>query len=405
MALTDSFVRQAKPSKASGDKHADGDGMYLLVTPAGKYWRMDYRYLGKRKTLALGVYPAISLASARKRRDEARILLAEGIDPSLAKQEARLAKSAAALQTFEVVARQWMEKIAPTRTASTQGKVQRWLDQNLIPVIGKKPIAEIKPRDVLAAMQKMEARGAVESAHRVKQLCGQIFRFAVALDLVERDVTVDLRGALAPTVRRNFSAITEPKQVGALMRAIYDYHGFPAAVAALKLAPLVFVRPGELRAAEWAEFDLDAAEWRIPAAKMKMKIEHLVPLSTQAVEILRDLYPITGDGRYVFPSLRSKACMSENTINAALRYMGYSKEVMTGHGFRAMARTILDEVLGERPDLIEHQLAHTVRDPLGRAYNRTSHLPARREMMQRWADYLDKLRVGAEVIPLHGGKG
>jgi len=405
MALTDSFIRLVKPNKPTGDKYADGGGMYLLVTQAGKYWRLDYRYLGKRKTLALGVYPAVSLASARKRRDEARTLLAEGIDPSLAKQDERLARSAAAQQTFEVVAKQWMEKIAPTRTASTQEKVQRWLDQNLIPVIGKKPIAEIKPRDVLAAMQKMEARGAVESAHRVKQLCGQIFRFAVALDLVERDITVDLRGALAPTVRRNFSAITEPKQVGALMRAIYDYHGFPAAVAALKLAPLVFVRPGELRAAEWTEFDLDAAEWRIPAAKMKMKIEHLVPLSRQAVDILRDLHPITGDGRYVFPSLRSKACMSENTINAALRYMGYSKEVMTGHGFRAMARTILDEVLGERPDLIEHQLAHTVRDPLGRAYNRTSHLPARREMMQRWADYLDKLRVGAEVIPFHGSKG
>eukprot|EP01034_Spumella_vulgaris_P039991 gene39991-49439_t len=402
MALTDSFIRLAKPSKPTGDKHSDGGGLYLLVKQVGKYWRMDYRFLGKRKTLSLGVYPAVSLASARKRREVARTLLAEGIDPSLAKQEARYARSAAAMQTFEAVAVQWMVKIAPTRTASTQKKVQRWLDQNLLPVIGKKPIAEIKPRDVLAAMQKMEARGAVESAHRVKQLCGQIFRFAVALDLVERDITADLRGALAPTVRRNFSAITEPKQVGALMRAIYDYHGFPAAVAALKLAPLVFVRPGELRAAEWSEFDLDSAEWRIPAAKMKMKVEHLVPLSTQAVDILRELQPITGDGQYVFPSLRSKACMSENTINAALRYMGYSKEVMTGHGFRAMARTILDEVLGERPDLIEHQLAHTVRDPLGRAYNRTSHLPARREMMQRWADYLDKLRAGAEVVPLHG---
>lgn len=401
MALTDTFVRLVKPGKSGGEKYTDGAGMYLLVKEAGKYWRMNYRFLGKRRTLALGVYPEVSLATARKRRDDARKLLAEGIDPSLAKKEERLARGAAALQTFEAVATQWMEKIAPTRTASTQEKVQRWLDQNLIPVIGKKPIADIKPRDVLAAMQKMEARGAVESAHRVKQLCGQIFRFAVALDLVERDVTVDLRGALAPTMRRNFSAITEPKQVGALMRAIYDYHGYPAAVAALKLAPLVFVRPGELRAAEWAEFDLDAAEWRIPAAKMKMKIEHLVPLSRQAVDILRNLYPITGDGRYVFPSLRSKACMSENTINAALRYMGYGKEVMTGHGFRAMARTILDEVLGERPDLIEHQLAHTVRDPLGRAYNRTSHLPARREMMQRWADYLDKLRVGADIIPLH----
>jgi integrase len=404
MALTDTFIRKAKPSSAAGDKLADGGGMYLLVKDGGKYWRMDYRFLGKRKTLALGVYPAVSLASARKRRDEARTLLAEGIDPSQAKQEGKYARTAAAAQTFEVVANQWLLKIAPSRSASTQDKVKGWLEKNVFPVIGKKPIADIKPRDVLAAVQKMEARGAVESAHRVKQVCGQIFRFAVALDLVERDITADLRGALAPTVKGNFAAITEPKQVGALMRAIYDYQGFPAAVAALKLAPLLFVRPGELRAAEWPEIDLDAAEWRIPAAKMKMKVEHLVPLSTQAVDILRALQPITGDGQYVFPSLRSKACMSENTINAALRYMGYGKEVMTGHGFRAMARTILDEVLGERPDLIEHQLAHTVRDPLGRAYNRTSHLPARREMMQRWADYLDKLRVGAEVAPLHGTK-
>lgn len=404
MALTDTFVRTVKPGRLVGEKHTDGAGMYLLVKETGKYWRMNYRFLGKRKTLALGVYPDVSLATARKRRDEARKLLAEGIDPSQAKRDDRNAKTAAAEQTFEAVANQWLLKIAPTRSTSTQEKVKGWLDKNVFPVIGKKPIANIKPRDVLAAVQKMEARGAVESAHRVKQVCGQIFRFAVALDLVERDITADLRGALAPTVKGNFAAITEPKQVGALMRAIYDYQGFPAAVAALKLAPLLFVRPGELRAAEWAEIDLDAAEWRIPAAKMKMKVDHLVPLSTQAVGILRALHPITGDGQYVFPSLRSKACMSENTINAALRYMGYGKEVMTGHGFRAMARTILDEVLGERPDLIEHQLAHTVRDPLGRAYNRTSHLPARREMMQRWADYLDKLRVGAEVVPLHGTK-
>lgn len=405
MALTDTFVRLAKPGRPAGEKHADGGGMYLLVKEAGKYWRMDYRFLGKRKTLALGVYPAVSLAGARKRRDEARKLLAEGVDPNQAKREDRHARAAAADQTFEAVANRWLVKIGPSRSASTQDKVKKWLDNNVFPMIGTMPIADIKPRDVLAAVQKMEARGAVESAHRVKQVCGQIFRFAVAHDLVERDVTADLRGALAPPVKGNFAAITEPKQVGALMRAIYGYHGHPAAVAALKLAPMLFVRPGELRAAEWAEIDLDAAEWRIPAAKMKMKVEHLVPLATQAVEILRALHPITGDGTYVFPSLRSKACMSENTINAALRYMGYGKEVMTGHGFRAMARTILDEVLGERPDLIEHQLAHTVRDPLGRAYNRTSHLPARRGMMQRWADYLDKLRVGAEVIPLHGSGG
>lgn len=402
MALTDTFIKQVKPNKPTGDKHTDGGGLYLLVKPAGKYWRMDYRYLDKRKTLALGVYPAVSLASARRRRDEARELLAEGIDPSQAKREDRHTKATAAGQTFEAIANQWLLKIGPSRTASTQDKVKAWLDHNVFPAIGKMPIADIKPRDVLAAVQKMETRGAVESAHRVKQVCGQIFRFAVALDLVERDVTADLRGVLTSPVRGNFAAITEPKEAGALLRAIYGYHGHPAAVAALKLAPMLFVRPGELRAAEWAEIDLDAAEWRIPGAKMKMKVDHLVPLSTQAVAILRDLQQITGHGHYVFPSLRSKACMSENTINAALRYMGYSKEVMTGHGFRAMARTILDEVLGERVDLIEHQLAHTVRDPLGRAYNRTSHLPARREMMQRWADYLDKLRIGAEIVQLRG---
>lgn len=241
----------------------------------------------------------------------------------------------------------------------------------------------------------MEAREAFDSAHRIKQMCGQIFRYAVALDLVQRDVTADLRGALAVIPRSHHAALTEPKDVSLLMRAIHGYDGYPVAKAALKLAPLLFVRPGELRAAEWAEIDLDGAEWRIPAERMKMHIEHIVPLSRQAVAILRKLYPATGDGRYVFPSLRTaNACMSENTVNAALRGLGYSKEQMTGHGFRAMARTMLDEVLGERVDLIEHQLAHAVKDPNGRAYNRTKHLPARREMMQRWADYLDRLREG-----------
>ncbi|TWC67530.1 phage integrase family protein [Herbaspirillum sp. SJZ099] len=247
----------------------------------------------------------------------------------------------------------------------------------------------------------MEARGAIDSAHRVKQICGQVFRFAVAEGAAERDVTTDLRGALAAVPKGHFAAITEPKQVAELLRAIYGYTGHPYTVGALKLSPMVFVRPGELRAAEWVEFDLDAAEWRIPASKMKMGTEHLVPLSTQAVEVLRALHVISGHGHYVFPSIRTgERCMSENTVNAALRSMGYSKEVMTAHGFRAMARTILDEVLGERPDLIEHQLAHAVRDPNGRAYNRTSHLPERKRMMQAWADYLDRLREGADVIQL-----
>lgn len=403
MALTDTGIRLVKHTGApAGDKLSDGGGMYLLVTATAKCWRMNYRFNGKQKTLALGIYPAVSLAQARTRRDEARKLLAliPPIDPSQAKREEKLARITAAEKTFEVVARQWLDKTAADRGANTQEKVTSALENNVFPFLGKTPISTIKPLDVLATVQKMEARGAIDTAHRVKQICGQVFRYAVAAGLAERDVTADLKGALAAVPRSHFSAITEPKQVGALMRAIFDYHGFPAAVAALKLAPLVFVRPGELRTAEWVEIDLDAAEWRIPASKMKMKVEHMVPLSVQAVEILRSLHPVTGHGKYVFPSLRSKTCMSENTINAALRGMGYTKEVMTGHGFRAMARTIMDEVLGERVDLIEHQLAHAVKDANGRAYNRTAHLPARRKMMQRWADYLDKLRVGAEVLPL-----
>lgn len=403
MALTDTFIRQVKHTgAAAGDKHTDAHGMFLLVKAAGKYWRMSYRFDGKQKTLALGVYPVVSLAQARERREDARRLLAAipPIDPGRAKRDEKLTRATAAAQTFEVVARQWLTKTAADRAANTQKKVTVALENNIFPFLGKDPIASITPLAILATIQKMEARGAIDTAHRVKQICGQVFRYAVATGLVDRDVTADLKGALAAVPRTHFSAITEPKQAGALMRAIHDYNGFPAAVAALKLAPLVFVRPGELRTAEWPEIDLDAAEWRLPASKMKMRVEHLVPLSTQAVTILRDLQQITGDGQYVFPSLRSKACMSENTINAALRGMGYSKEVMTGHGFRAMARTIMDEVLGERVDLIEHQLAHTVRDALGRAYNRTSHLPARREMMQRWADYLDRLRAGADIIQL-----
>ncbi|MDN2695962.1 integrase arm-type DNA-binding domain-containing protein [Janthinobacterium sp. SUN073] len=403
MALTDTFVRQVKPTRPTGDKHTDGGGMYLLVKEAGKYWRLDYRYLDKRKTLALGVYPAVSLATARKRRDEARELLAGGIDPGQAKRDDQHAKTAAASHTFEAIARQWLRKTKAERAESTQQKNTSWLEKNIFPEIGAMPIASIKPRDVLAALRKIEARGAIESAHKIKQLCGQVFRFAVASDLAERDVTADLRDALAAVPGTHYAAITEPKQAGGLLRAIFDYNGHPYAVAALKLAPLLFVRPGELRAAEWAEIDLDDALWRIPAIKMKMNLDHLVPLSSQAVALLRGVHAMSGTGRYVFPSIRTQErCMSDNTVNAALRGMGYPKEAMTGHGFRAMARTIMDEVLGERVDLIEHQLAHAVKDVNGRAYNRTSHLPARREMMQRWADYLDKLRVGADVVTLHG---
>ena len=400
MALTDTFIKQVKHTgKATGDKHADSGGMYLLVKSAGKYWRWDYAHAGKRKTMAFGVYPDVGLADAREARGKARKLLAQGTDPSTAKREEKHATAAASANTFEIVARAWLDKTTPERMASTQDKISTWLEKDVIPFIGNLPISTIGPRDVLAVVRKMEVRGAIDSAHRLVQICGQIFRYAVATGSAERDVTTDLKGSLAKVIKKNHPAITEPKLLGQLMRSIAAYSGHPAALAGLKLTPLVFVRPGELRTAEWAEFDLDVAEWRIPGSKMKMKVDHLVPLSTQAREILRSLQPITGHGRYVFPSLRTgERPMSENTINSALRAMGYPKEVHTAHGFRATARTIMDEVLGERVDLIEHQLAHTVKDANGRAYNRTVHLPARRLMMQRWADYLDKLAVGAEVI-------
>ncbi len=402
MALADTFVRTVKPTGApAGDKYADGDGMHLLVKAGGKYWRMDYRFDGKRKTLALGVYPETSVVKARKKRAAARELLAEGVDPGVAKARARQAKADAACNTFESVGRAWLGKSKGNRAAITQDKVRTWLEKDVFPFIGKMPMSTIGPRDVLAALRHMESRGALDSVQRVKQVCGQVFRYAVATGSAERDVTQDLKGSLAKAPPRNFPAITNPKKAGELMRSIFDYTGHPCTVAALKLTPMVFVRPGELRTAEWSEIDLDAAEWIIPGVKMKTRADHLVPLSTQAVEILRSLQPLTGHGRYVFPSLRTgERPMSENTVNAALRGMGYAKEVHTAHGFRAMARTILDEVLGERVDLIEHQLAHAVKDPNGRAYNRTAHLPARREMMQRWSDYLDKLRIGADVIKL-----
>jgi integrase len=404
MALTDTFIKQVKHKGAAiGERYADGGGMYLRVKAAGKYWRLDYRIDGKAKTLGLGVYPDISLLQARERRDAARKLLADGIDPSAAKREEKQTRAAAAASTFETVAREWLAKTAAKRQPITHGKVQTWLEKDVFPFIGKMPISTIGPRDVLErVIRKLEARGAIDTAHRVKQLCGQVFRFAVVSGLAERDVTSDLREALAVKDGKHFAAITDPLQAGALLRSIHAYSGHPATVAALKLAPLLFVRPGELRTAQWSEIDLEGGEWRIPGAKMKMGIDHIVPLSTQAVLILRELHPITGHGCFVFPSIRTgERPMSENTINAALRGMGYDSDTHTAHGFRAMARTILDEVLGERVDFIEHQLAHMVKDANGRAYNRTAHLPARREMMQRWADYLDKLAAGADVIPIN----
>lgn len=400
MPLGDTFVRQVKPTgKPSGDSHADGGGMYLLVKPSGKYWRMDYRFGGKRKTLAFGVYPAVTLAQARRRRDDAKALLAIGQDPSEAKREEKITKQIASGNTFEKVAEHWLKATVADRKPNTHQKIESWLAKDILPLIGKQSIAQLGPRDVLAVARKIEQRGAIETSKRVVQICGQIFRYAVAEGSADRDVTQDLKGALQKAEKRHYAAITEPDQLALLLRAMDGYMGHIYSRTALKLTPLVFVRPGELRTAEWAEIDFEAAEWRIPAGKMKMANDHIVPLSEQALTLLREIQPFSGHGKYVFPSIRTgERPMSENTVSAALRALGYDNTMQTAHGFRATARTIMDEVLGERVDLIEHQLAHAVKDANGRAYNRTAHLPARKAMMQRWSDYLDQLKGGAEVI-------
>lgn len=403
MSLTDTAVRNAKPGEKS-IRLFDGGGLYLEVAPSGgKWWRLKYRHGGKEKRLSLGVYPDVSLKDARARRDEARKLLADGVDPSENRKATKAAKVERAANSFEVIAREWFAKKSPGWAESNSDKIMQRLEKDAFPWLGSRPIAEITPPELLKTLRRIEERGAIETAHRVRNYCGQIFRYAIATGRVERDPSADLRGALPAPVKEHRAAITDPKKIGELLRAMDDYQGQFVTKCALCIAPLVFVRPGELRKAEWAEFDLDKAEWNIPAERMKMREPHLVPLSTQAVAILQDLHALTGGGKYVFPGARTNGRpMSDNAILAALRRMGFAKDEMSGHGFRAMARTILDEVLQVRPDYIEHQLAHAVRDPNGRAYNRTAHLAERRKMMQLWADYLDKQKAGAEVIPLHG---
>ena len=402
MKLTDTAAKKAKPEERPY-KMADGGGMYLEVMPNGsKYWRLKYRFNGKEKKLALGVYPDVPLALARERRDEARKQLAQDIDPGEHKKAVKAAKADRAANSFEVVAREWFSKFSPTWSAGHADKIIRRLERDLFPWLGSRPIADITAPELLAAVRRIEARGALETAHRALQNSGQVFRYAIATGRAQRDPSPDLKGALPPVKETHLAAITDPTQVGPLLRAFDDYQGHFVTRCALRFAPLVFVRPGELRKAEWVEIDLEKAEWNIPASRMKMRESHLVPLSTQAVELLKELYALTGGGRYLFPSPRtSQRPMSENAILSALRRMGYTKDEMSGHGFRAMARTILDEVLGVRPDYIEHQLAHAVRDPNGRAYNRTAHLVERRKMMQQWADYLETLKAGAKVIQLH----
>jgi integrase len=400
MHLTDVAIRKVK-SAEKPVKLFDERGLFLLVTPSGgKWWRFKYRFDNKEKLLSCGVYPDVGLKEARERRDEARKQVAAGIDPAENRKALKMARADRTANSFEAVAREWFAKHSPNWAANHADRIIRRLERDIFPWIGAKPIADVTPPKLLAVVRRIEERGALETAHRALSTCGQIIRYGVATGRAERDTTQDLRGALPSVKSVHFASVTDPKKVAELLRAMDGYEGTLAVSCALRLAPLVFVRPGELRQAEWADIDLDQAEWSYLVTKTDTR--HVVPLSSQAVAILQELQPVTGRGRYVFPSARSATRpMSENAVLAAMRRMGIRKEEMSGHGFRAMARTILDEVLGFRPDFIEHQLAHAVRDPNGRAYNRTAHLSERRKMMQEWADYLDKLKAGAEIIPIN----
>jgi integrase len=395
--LSDAKIRQTTPG-ASPIRLSDGDGLYLLVQPDGaRWWRFAYALHGRRNTLSFGVYPATSLKLAREKRLAARALLAAGSDPSV---ERKADKARAKAETFGEVAREWLDQQRATLARVTYEKARWMLFELAGPWLGARPMRVIEPPEVLAVLRRIEGTGRRETAHRVRQRISQVFRYAIATGRATRDPIPDLRGALAPVVSKHRAAVTSPDEVGELLRACDAFGGSFVVASALRLAPLVFVRPGELRRAEWAEIDLDAAEWRLPAEKMKMREPHLVPLSRQALALLHDLKPLTGAGRYVFPSLRTTSRpMSENTINAALRRMGYDGTVHVGHGFRAMASTLLNE-LGWAPDVVDRQLSHRERNKVRAAYNRALHLPERRRMMQAWADYLDGLKAGAEVQPI-----
>jgi integrase len=393
MALTDTAAKSAKPGEKAY-KLSDAKGLYLLVNPNGsKLWCLKYRFNDTERKLSFGSYPQVTLAAARERQLEARRLLDSGIDPGEYKKQAKRAASIASANTFESIAREWFLKFSAGWAESHSSRVLLRLENDLFPWLGSRPIVSIEADELLETIRRIEARGALDSAHRCHGYCSQIFRYAIATARAKRNPAADLRGALPPAKGGHFASITDPDRVGELLRAIDGYEGGLVTRCALKLAPLTFVRPGELRTAEWTHVDLRVNEWRIPAERMKMNEDLIVPLSRQAVEVVRELQPATRPAKYLFPSLQGAARpMSENTINGALRRLGFASDQMTGHGFRAMARTLLDEVLGYRVEWIEHQLAHEVKDHNGRAYNRTAFLKGRKEMMQGWADYLDGLR-------------
>lgn len=394
--LTDTAIRNAK-AKKKPYKLFDGDGLFLLVKPNGKrLWRLKYRVDGREKLLSFGIYPEVPLKLARKQCEDARRLIAESGDPSAKRKAERAARA----DTFEAITREWLDMKRKSLAERTHDKRLNRFEAFVFPYLGKRPIATVTAPDLLTVLKRVEARGKNETAHRLRSESSAVFRYAIVTGRAERDPAADLRGALAPVVVRNHPAITEPAKIGELLRAIHGYSGQPSTEYALKLLPLTFVRPGELRAAEWPEFDLDGAEWRIPGARMKMREQHIVPLSTQAVGLLRELHPITSSGRYLFPSLRTaERPISNNTLNAALRRLGYTGDEMVSHGFRSMASTCLNEQ-GWHPDLIELQLAHAERNEVRSAYNRAQRLDERRKMMQAWGDYLDGVRSGTKVLPI-----
>jgi len=407
MALTHIQIVNAKPQKTAY-KLADSEALYLVVRPNGsKLWRMNYRHLGRQKTLYFGAWPDVGLAAARQRRDEARKQIAAGIDPTAEKRAATFARKVAADNTFKTIAEEWVAKSEREgRAPVTMDKI-RWLLGMAYPMIGSLPVAEISPQEVLAVLRKLEATGRYESARRMRSVLSRVFRYAIATARADRDVASDLRGALITPKVQHLAAITTPKEAGALLRAIDGYTGHKITAIALRLSPHLFVRPGELRSAEWSEIDLKAAVWSIPAEKMKMRRPHRVPLSSQVLDILAELQPLTGNGRFLFPSFRSpRQCMSENTVNGSLRRLGYSQEEMTAHGFRAMAATLLNEMGIWNPDAIERQLAHLDTNGVRRAYTRGEYWDERVKMMQHWSDYLDQLRDGAKIFrPNFGGGG
>jgi integrase len=403
LALSFAKIDNAKPGPKS-KKIFDERGLYIEIAPSGgKYWRFKYRHLGREKRVSLGVFPDVGLADARDRRDEARKLVAAGIDPSEHRKASKAAALARSNNSFEGVAREWMEKFSATWAPGHKDRQLRLLERDLFPLLGRRPVAEISSPELLGVLRKIELRGALDTAHRARGTCGQIFRYGIVTSRCERDPSSDLRGAIARPTQGHFAAITDPVQLAGILRAIDGYQGDLVTRCALRLQPLLFVRPGELRHGEWKDIDFTAAEWRYTVSKTKT--EHIVPLAKQAIKILKELQPLTGDGKYLFPSARSPhRVMSDNACLAAMRRMGIKQEEMTGHGWRAAARTILDEQLHFPVHLIEHQLAHAVRDALGRSYNRTQHLPERKKMMARWANYLDRIKAGAAGSAIDRGE-